>query len=176
MTQTPDPDRPDHPDHPGSDDSSPPQPAPPPPPHGDPIVGHGDAQGGQGVPPPPPGYDQSQQYGQQPYQQPYEQPNPQQGYPPYQQGYGQGQAGAPYGIHPSTGLPYSDKSKLVVGLLQVLLPLGIGRMYAGYTGIGVAQLVVTLVTCGVGALWPFIDGIIILTSDSKDAQGRILKS
>ena len=49
-------------------------------------------------------------------------------------------------------------------------------MYAGYTGIGVTQLVVTLVTCGVGALWPFIDGIIILTSDSKDAQGRILRS
>lgn len=176
MTQTPDPDRPDQPDQPGTGDSSPPPPAPPPPPHGDPITGHGDTQWGQGVPPPP-GYDAPQQYGQPPsppqYQQPYQQP----GYPQqYQQGYGQGPAGAPYGIHPGTGLPYSDKSKLVVGLLQLLLPLGIGRMYAGYTGIGVAQLVVTLVTCGVGALWPFIDGIIILTSDSKDAEGRILKS
>ena len=37
-------------------------------------------------------------------------------------------------------------------------PLGIGRLYMGGTNIGIAQLLVTLVTCGIGALWPFIDG------------------
>jgi TM2 domain-containing membrane protein YozV len=116
---------------------------------------------------PPPGYEQPG-YG---YQQPgygYQQPG--YGYP---QGY---HPAAPYGIHPQTGIPYSDKSKIVAGLLQVLLPLGIGRMYMGYTGIGVAQLLVTIFTCGVGALWPFVDGIIILVNDTKDAQGRMLRS
>jgi len=124
--------------------------------------------------------DQSSPYGQQPYgqqppqygQQPYGQQSS--GYQPYSP-YGAA-PGAPYGVHPTTGIPYSDKSKLVAGLLQLLLPLGIGRMYAGYTGIGVAQLVVTIVTCGIGGLWPFIDGIIILATDSKDADGYMLRS
>jgi TM2 domain-containing membrane protein YozV len=114
-----------------------------------------------------PGYQQPgyQQYG---YQQSgYQQP----GY--YPQGYN---PAAPYGFHPQTGIPYSDKSKIVAGLLQVLLPLGIGRMYMGHTGIGVAQLLVTIFTCGVGALWPFVDGILILVNDTKDAQGRMLRS
>ncbi len=118
----------------------------------------------------------------------YQQPGyPQPGYPPTgypQSGYGYQQPGypqgyhpaAPYGIHPQTGIPYSDKSKIVAGLLQVLLPLGIGRMYMGHTGMGVAQLLVTIVTCGVGALWPFVDGILILVNDTKDAQGRMLRS
>ncbi len=83
---------------------------------------------------------------------------------------------APYGIHPGTGLPYSDKSKIVAGLLQILLPLGIGRFYIGDSKTGGWQLAVTLLTCGIGGLWPFIDGIVILVSDSRDAQGRILRT
>jgi len=64
----------------------------------------------------------------------------------------------------------------VAGLLQILIPLGIGRFYMGQTGLGVAQLVVTIVTCGIGAIWPFIDGIVILVSDApKDADGRVLR-
>src|SRR5688500_5233358 len=116
-------------------------------------------QGPENPPPPPP----------------YGQPG-QPGYPvPPPGAYGVSST-TPYGIHPRTGIPYSDKSKLVAGLLQVLLPLGIGRMYMGQTGIGVAQLLVTIFTCGVGALWPFVDGILILVNDTKDADGRILRS
>ncbi len=80
----------------------------------------------------------------------------------------------PYGIHPATGIPYSDKSKLVAGLLQILIPIGIGRFYIGDTKIGVLQLVLSL--CGVGIIWAFIDGIIMLVTDSKDAQGYMLRS
>ena len=86
-----------------------------------------------------------------------------------------GQPGAPYGVHPMTGIPYSDKTKLVAGLLQILIPLGIGRFYIGDTKIGVFQLLVTIFTCGIGALWPFIDGIILLVTDSKDANGYMLR-
>lgn len=100
------------------------------------------------------------------------------GQPPYSQApYGQPAIpGAPYGVHPVTGIPYSDKSKIVAGILQIALPLGIGRFYIGDTGIGVAQLIVTVFTCGIGALWPLIDGIIILASDSVDSDGRMLRS
>ncbi len=79
-------------------------------------------------------------------------------------------------MHPTTGIPYSDKQKVIAGVLQLVVPLGIGRMYIGDVGVGVAQLLVTLFTCGVGALWPFIDGILILVGDDKtDAQGRPLR-
>ena len=57
---------------------------------------------------------------------------------------------APYGLHPVTGIPYSDKSKLVAGLLQIFLPFGIGRFYIGDTKTGVLQLLVTIFTCGIG--------------------------
>jgi len=72
-------------------------------------------------------------------------------------------------------VPFSDKQKLVAGLLQILVPLGIGRMYIGDVGLGVAQLLITLFTCGIGALWPFIDGIVMLTGDPVDSDGRPLR-
>lgn len=128
-------------------------------------------------PPPPPQPGQQQGYPQQGYPQGYPQQGYPQGYP--QPGYPVGPFGvspqAPYGIHPTTGLPYSDKQKLVAGLLQILIPLGIGRFYIGDTKTGVWQLVVTILTCGLGALWPFIDGIVILATDSKDANGLPLR-
>ena len=60
-------------------------------------------------------------------------------------------------------------------ILQILLPIGVGRFYTGDTGIGVAQLLVTVVTCGIGALWSVVDGVLILVGDKTDAQGRPLR-
>lgn len=69
-------------------------------------------------------------------------------------------------------MPYSDKSKLTAGLLQILIGgLGIGRFYLGYTTIGVLQLI----TCGGFGIWSLIDGILILTGKVPDPQGRPLK-
>ena len=87
-------------------------------------------------------------------------------------------AAAPYGVHPVTGIPYSDKSKIVAGILQILLGgFGIGRFYIGDVKIGVWQIVVTVLTCGAGALWGLIDGILMLVKDdTTDAQGRPLRS
>jgi TM2 domain-containing membrane protein YozV len=183
MTSTPPPgpeeNRPeDTPQEPGQGQPGQDQPGQGQPGYGQPGYGQqGYGQPGYGQP----GYGQEgygqQGYGQQGYGQPgYGQPGyGQPGYGQYPNPYGP-QAGAPYGIDPKTGLPYSERHKLVAGLLQVLLPLGIGRMYMGDVGVGVAQLVVTLVTCGIGALWPFIDGIIILVGDPKDTDGRPLRS
>lgn len=78
-------------------------------------------------------------------------------------------------MDPLTGLPFSDKNKLIAGLLQLLIPIGIGRMYMGHVGLGIAQLIVTLVTCGVGAIWSFIDGILILVGQPKDEKGLPLR-
>lgn len=125
-----------------------------------------------------------QQYS--PYQQPG--PPPQQyypTYPPQQPAYGMAvpqanpyapQALAPYGIDPLTGVPYSDKSKLVAGLLQIFLGgLGIGRFYLGNVGMAIAQILVTWITFGFGALWPLIDGIVLLAGHPRDRAGRPLR-
>lgn len=107
----------------------------------------------------------------QPYQPPYELQPPPYG-PPAPYAFN---PAAPYGVDPITGAPYSDKSKLVAGLLQILVPFGIGRMYMGHTGLGVAQLLVSIFTCGLGSLWAFIDGIVILVGNPRDRYGRPMK-
>ena len=97
---------------------------------------------------------------------------------------------APYGRHPLTGEPLSDKSKTVGGLLQLIGfvgIVGIGRLYLGYVGLGMAQLLIGLFggiiigafTCGIGLLipvsWAIIDAILILTEKVRDPQGRPLR-
>ena len=67
------------------------------------------------------------------------------------------------------------KSRLAAGLLGILFGgLGAHRFYLGYVWIGLLQIFVTLITCGFGALWGFIEGIICLTGGMTDAQGRPL--
>ena len=68
---------------------------------------------------------------------------------------------------------YSDKNRLAAGILQILLPFGIGRFYTGHTGIAVAQLLTSVLFIGV--VWSIIDGIIFLVSGGTDAQGRRLR-
>lgn len=60
---------------------------------------------------------------------------------------------APYG-RDAFGRPLSDKSRVVAGLLQLLLTL----------------------LCGVGVIWAFIDGIVILAAGATDPQGRRLRT
>ncbi len=130
---------------------------------------------------PGPGYG-SQSYPSQPGQGYPGQPDPnypgQPGYPgpgyAGQPGYGQGpyDPSAPFGRHPMTGEPYSDKQKIVAGLLQIFLGgFGAGRWYLGNTGIALAQLF----TCGGLGIWALIDGIMILTGNVRDQYGRPLR-
>jgi len=158
--------------------------------------------GGPGETPPPyyppPSYPppyQSAQPGQFPGQYPPGQyPPGQYPPPPYPPGqYPPGQyppAGfdpaAPFGRHPLTGEPFSDKSKVVAGLLQLLGlvgVVGIGRIYLGYTTLGITQLiggvVLGIVTCGIGfivpVIWGIIDATLILTDKVRDPAGRPLR-
>jgi TM2 domain-containing membrane protein YozV len=79
-------------------------------------------------------------------------------------------------MDPITGLPFSDKEKLTAGLLQIFLgAFGAGRFYTGHTGLAVVQLLVVWCTCGLGAIWTTIDGIMMLTGQVRDMQGRPLR-
>ena len=96
-----------------------------------------------------------------------------------------------YGTDPLTGLAWSDKSKTTAGLLQLLLPLvgvcGVGRLYAGQTAIGLAQLLGFFVGCVLMVvligfvvapavwLWAVVDGIVLLTTGGRDQYGRLLR-
>ena len=60
-----------------------------------------------------------------------------------------------------------QKSKLAAGLLGIFLgSLGVHNFYLGYTGKAVAQLLITVLTCGAGSvasgIWGLIEGIMIL--------------
>ena len=73
------------------------------------------------------------------------------------------------------------KSKIAAGILGILLgSFGVHNFYLGYTGKGIAQLLITLLTCGFGAfissVCGLIEGILILTgSITTDANGVPLK-
>jgi hypothetical protein len=143
---------------------------PPPGGYGGPPGGYGGPPGGYGPPPPPGGYGQppagyDPRYGQQAPAPPYD-------------GYGAGPRPpgnmlAPFGVDPMTGLPFSDKSKVVAGLLQIFLgTFGVGRFYTGHVAIAVLQLLFGWLTCGI---WPLVDGILMLAGKVKDAEGRPLR-
>ena len=109
-------------------------------------------------------------YAVQPYSQPYAQANAQVGM------LVPGQiVQTPYGT-----FVVGDKSKIAAGLLGIFLGgFGVGQFYRGNVGMGVLQIVVTLVSCGAGYLWGLIEGIVVLVSkpgapQSLDSKGQIM--
>ena len=86
-----------------------------------------------------------------------------------------------YFIAPPPGVAGEQKSKLAAGLLGIFLgTLGIHNFYLGYKGKALAQLLITLCTCGIGGtvtyIWGLIEGILILTGNiATDANGVPLK-
>lgn len=76
---------------------------------------------------------------------------------------------------------YSTKSKIAAGLFGIFFgAFGVHNFYLGYTGKAIAQLLITILSCGclamVSSIWGLVEGIMILaTKDYKDAQGKLLK-
>jgi len=171
-----------------------------PPPYGRPPGEYTDRMDA-GADPAAPAPEQQPGYSEDTYSQPgysqggYSQPGYQQGgypQPGYQQGaqsyYQQGpppgayQQGYPQGYPPGYPAPYGwvePKSRLAAGLLGIFLGgLGIHRFYLGYTTLGIVQLLVTLFTFGAGAIWGFVEGIMILAGAQSfrvDARGVPLR-
>lgn len=79
---------------------------------------------------------------------------------------------APHGRDPVTGEPFSDKSKVIAGLLQLFFGwVGAGRWYIGDYPNAAAQLA----TAGGCGIWSFVDGILMLIGHPRDARGRPLR-
>lgn len=72
------------------------------------------------------------------------------------------------------------KSKIAAGLLGIFLGcFGVHNFYLGYTGKAVAQLLISVLSCGIlspiSAIWGLIEGIMILAGNiSKDANDNDL--
>lgn len=75
---------------------------------------------------------------------------------------------------------YNNKSKIAAGLLGIFLGfLGVHNFYLGYNEKAVAQLLLTILTCGllsfISGIWGLIEGILILTGGiTEDAYGEKL--
>ena len=74
-----------------------------------------------------------------------------------------------------------QKSKIAAGLLAIFLgAFGVHNFYLGFTGKAIAQLLISVLSCGifavVSSVWGLIEGIMILTgSITTDANGVPLK-
>ncbi len=87
---------------------------------------------------------------------------------------------APYGRHPLTGEPLSDKSKIVAGTAaadRTVRPRRhrphLPRLHRAWES---RNCVVGLVTCGIGAVvWGIIDAVLIFTDKVRDPEGRPLR-
>ena len=83
-------------------------------------------------------------------------------------------------VHEQTSTSTTGKSKIVAGVLGILLgTFGIHNFYLDYTGKALAQLLLTVLTCGllspIIGIWGLIEGILILTgSINEDADGNEL--
>ena len=71
----------------------------------------------------------------------------------------------------------ASKSKLAAGLLGILLgSLGVHNFYLGYNNKAIAQLLITVLSCGalsvISSIWGIVEGIKILTGEiNTDANG-----
>jgi TM2 domain-containing membrane protein YozV len=73
--------------------------------------------------------------------------------------------------------PAAVKYKYVAAVLALFLGFtGAHRFYLGFYKLGLAQLVLTALTVGYGAVWGFIDAVLLFAGHiNKDAKGRPLK-
>ncbi|MNK57944.1 TM2 domain protein [compost metagenome] len=65
--------------------------------------------------------------------------------------------------------PRQENKKVLAGIMGIIFGyLGIHKFILGYTQEGIIQIVITIVTCGVGSIIGFIEGIIYLTKSDED--------
>ena len=61
------------------------------------------------------------------------------------------------------------EKKIAAGICGILLGgLGVHKFILGYTKEGIIQLIVSIVTCGIGSIIGLIEGIIYLTKTDEE--------
>jgi TM2 domain-containing membrane protein YozV len=76
---------------------------------------------------------------------------------------------APYQAAPSHHPDAKDRVAYV--LLAVLIGFGVHNFYAGYTNRALIQLLVSILTCGIGWIFMWIWGIVEACTVTQDANG-----
>ncbi|MBB4801011.1 TM2 domain-containing membrane protein YozV [Flavobacterium nitrogenifigens] len=62
-----------------------------------------------------------------------------------------------------------ENKKVTAGVLGILLgAFGVHKFYLGYQKEGIIQLIVSVVTCGIGGMVGFVEGIIYLTKSDDE--------
>ncbi len=62
-----------------------------------------------------------------------------------------------------------ENKKILAGILAIVIgSLGVHKFILGYTQEGIIQIVITIVTCGIGGIIPLIEGIIYLTKSDEE--------
>ncbi|WP_347051177.1 TM2 domain-containing protein [Flavobacterium olei] len=62
-----------------------------------------------------------------------------------------------------------ENKKVVAGILGIVLGcFGAHKFYLGYQKEGIIQLIVSVVTCGLGGIIGFVEGIIYLTKSDDE--------
>ena len=69
----------------------------------------------------------------------------------------------------SDNKPAGAEKKIAAGICGILLGgLGIHKFILGYTKEGIIQIIITVVTCGIGSIIGLIEGIIYLTKSDEE--------
>jgi TM2 domain-containing membrane protein YozV len=65
--------------------------------------------------------------------------------------------------------PAGAEKKIAAGICGILIgSLGVHKFILGYTKEGIIQIVISVLTCGIGGIIGFIEGIIYLTKSDED--------
>lgn len=75
----------------------------------------------------------------------------------------------PGAAHVGGPVQTGQSQKVTAGILALLLGgFGVHKFYLGYTKQGVLQILLTLFTCGIGSIVPFVEGILYLTKSDEE--------
>ncbi|MBS1572515.1 MAG: TM2 domain-containing protein [Bacteroidetes bacterium] len=62
-----------------------------------------------------------------------------------------------------------ENKKVLAGILAIVLGgFGVHKFILGYTKAGIIQIIITIVTCGIGSVLGLIEGIIYLTKSDEE--------
>jgi TM2 domain-containing membrane protein YozV len=68
-----------------------------------------------------------------------------------------------------TQAPQQENKKVLAGVMGILFGgFGVHKFILGYTNEGLIQIGITVVTCGMGSILGFIEGIIYLTKSDEE--------